>query len=172
LYTAALYPDQVASGEISIFGSLRQWNRLEPDNFLSIILRIAQYLFFPYVSGFTANHGIGLEIVFIPSQPFEYMRPSFPSDWMDFLRADTELAEEHTPHSQPSKDLFEKPSRSIYGKHAFTDSPSRTDTIELLEWAIDAANHMVSRQYDVTNFLSRDVPEESTLCMATNIPIR
>jgi hypothetical protein len=160
LYTAALYPDQVANGEISTFGSLQKWNRLEPDNFLSVVLRIAQYLFFPYVAGFTASHGIGLKIVFIPSHPFEYTRPPFPSDWMDFLRADTELAEEHTVHSQPSKDLFEKPSRSIYGKYAFTNSPSRTNTIELLEWAIGAANQIVSRQYDVTNFSSKDVPEE------------
>jgi hypothetical protein len=103
LYTAALYPDQIANGEISRFASLQNWNRLEPDNFLSVILRIAQYLFFPYVSGFMASHGIGLRIVFIPSRPFEHARLAFPSDWMDFLRADTELAEEHTVHFQSSK---------------------------------------------------------------------
>ena len=107
-----------------------------------------------------ASNGVGLKIVFIPSRPFEHTRPSFPSDWMDFLRADTELAEESTVHSLPAKDLFEKPKRSIYGKYVFDNSPSHKNTIELLDWAIHSANNTIARLYDVTNFSSKDASEE------------
>jgi hypothetical protein len=73
--------------------------------------------------------------------------------------ADTELAEEYTVDSHPPKDLFEKPTRSIYGKYAFSSAPSHAETIELSEWAIDTTNRTVSRLYDVTNFSSKDGPE-------------
>ncbi len=152
LYTLSHYPNAVLDQGLESFESLRKWNGIEPEDFLSIILHIAQYLFFPYVSSFTASHGIGLKFIFIPSQPFEYTRASFPADWMDFLRSDTELAEEGRASPEKVEELFTKPQRSIYGKHVFKSPPSANDTRELMGWAIRSANAVVTKLYDVTNF--------------------
>lgn len=152
LYALSHYPDSIMNGEVTSFESLRKWNGLEAQDFLSVILRIAQYLFFPYVSSFTASHGIGLEFIFIPSQPFEYARPLFPADWRDFLRASTEMAEEDGAPAESDQELFTKPKRSIYGKYVFKTPPSANDTKDLIEWAIRSANAAVTNLYDVTNF--------------------
>jgi hypothetical protein len=111
------------------------------------------------VSGFIAGHGIGLKIVFIPAQPFEHTRQFFPADWMDFLRSDTELALESSPRPEPVNELFEKPQRSIYGKYVFTSPPSADSIKELMTWAIRAANALVTKLNDVTNFTVADSPE-------------
>jgi hypothetical protein len=159
LYAFSHYPDAVTNQEINSFESLRKWNRVEADDFLSVILHLAQYLFFPYVSGFIAGHGIGLKLIFIPSQPFEHTRQLFPADWMDFLRSDTELAQESGPPSKTANELFEKPQRSIYGKYVFSSPPSANSTKELMGWAIGAANALVTRLNDVTNFTVADSHE-------------
>ena len=159
LYVSSHYPDVITSREITSFESLSRWNRLEADDFLSIILGIVQHLFFPYVSCFITGHGVGLKVIFIPPQSFEHSRPLFPADWLDFLRADTELAEESRTSLGTAEELFIKPKRSIYGKYVFTDPPLVNDTIDLVEWAICSANALVTRLYDVTNFTVADSDE-------------
>jgi hypothetical protein len=154
LYALSHYPDSILSRETKGFDSLRNWNSIEADEFLSIILQITLHLFFPYVSGFTTGHGIGLRFVFLPTKAFEYTRPFFPADWMDFMRADTELAEERGAPLEEPDNMFKKPSRSIYGKYAFEIAPSFKVTTELVDWAIESANTTISRLYDVTNFVA------------------
>jgi hypothetical protein len=154
LYTLSHYPDSVLGGEVEGLASLRHWNRIEADEFLSVILQIVIHLFFPYVSGFTTGHGLGLHFVFIPTQPFEYTRPLFPADWMDFMRAATELGEERGASLQDPENMFKKSPRSVYGKYVFEIAPSFAVTNELVDWAIKSANVTVARLHDVTNFLT------------------
>lgn len=152
LYTLFHYPEAVVGGEIEEFASLKAWNSLQPDDFLAVTLRLIQYLFFPYVSGFSTGHGIGLVFVFIPPASFKHGRPLFPADWIDFMRPDTELGEEKRPPINDSSALFTKSERSIYGKYLFEQPPSVDDVRGLLKWGIQAVNDLLTKIYDVTRF--------------------
>jgi hypothetical protein len=159
LYTFSQYPDAITNDRLDHFDSLRKWNTLEPNYFLSIILGISQYLFYPYVSSFTANHGIRLVFLFIPSTPFKNIRPFFPKDYIDFLSSDTEMAQEHSKPIKSADDLFKKPERSIYSKYVFESPPQFSETKELIEWTLQSANKAVMRLYDVTNFNDENSPD-------------
>jgi|ERR1051326_1412050 hypothetical protein len=157
LYTLSHYSHEVINRQTRQFRSLSEWNSLEPDAFLSIILRLVQYLFFPYVCGFSASHGIGLKLIFIPNVPFKHERAFFPADWLDFMRAETELAGE--AHEDQQFDLSHLNRRSIYGKYYFENPPEQKSLVELMKWGIASANHLIAKIYDVTNFSAEDLDD-------------
>lgn len=159
LYTFSHYPDILnykLGKDYPKFDTLFYWNNLEPSEFISIILSLIQYLYYPYVTGFSAMHGLIFDIRFILPEPIKEER-LFPDKWIDFMESKSNFAKEKRENNT---DIFEKPPRSIYNKYVHDNPPSTDDIKELMEWAIGSTNKLAIKLYDATEFLSKNNPEE------------
>jgi hypothetical protein len=149
LYTLSLYPEILnykIGTDFEGFRTLVHWNNLDPRNYPLIILTIMQYLFYPYLTGFSALHGTNLDISFVFPQTIKEEK-LFPSYWIDFMKSKINFAKEARENNKVHE-------RSVYGKYYFEEPSSFDDSKALIEWAIKSLNNLATRLYDVTRFLS------------------